>query len=339
MAMATSGELARVLSQTTINASEPSPTGQLATSKPTTTQRQLNAVGKPVHRRVVPRPVGWPPQSLLHTLEASDLYDLWHTSRQEGILNSQKTEPSTCPVPGVGGKFIPSRWVTEWNSLYMEYLKERSKHKTIETDSVVDAGTFKKWWSQPKRPESVSWGLLQYSFPEPGEVPQWPTLSQAQVKAAFTRLVQTPAVLEIIRDALEELVEFDEMLRIQWEYFDQLNEMHGLPPIEPHDRLTLLRLPNQPYEPGAQPFQSAKPKKKVDWGTTPPALPGQSPVAASTLQPGLATASTSQPAQNPPSPEVVGGVIPGITISTRTPYASALKTPRPALNQIGRAHV
>ena len=400
MAMATSGELARVLGQTTINSSEPSPAvqtiheppspevvdcsedepeaeptipsnlasramGQIPVGVPPPPQGplgsaawvayetkmrmkdretrlseelvsalgqpeavvpcpqwQLNAVGKPHQRRIVPRPEGWPVQSLLHTLSAPDLYTIWHTSRQEGILLSQRTEPSTCPVPGVPGKFIPSGWVTEWNFLYMEYLKERSKHRAIETDSVVDIATFKKWWDQPKRPQSVTRGLLQYTFPEPGEVPQWPTLTQAQIKAAFTRLVQNPEVLDAIRGALEELAEFEEMLRIQWEYFDQLNEMHGLPPVEPRDRRVLLKLPNQPYEPGVQPFQTAKSKKKVDWETTPPALPAQSPAAA----------STSQPVQNPPSADIVGGVIPGITISTKTPYASALKTPRPALN-------
>ena len=107
-------------------------------------QWQLNAVGKPHQRRTVPRPEGWPSQPLLHTLGASDLYDIWYASRQEGILLSQGTEPSTCPVPGVSGKFIPSRWVAEWNALYMEYLREKSKHKTVETDSVVDAESFKK---------------------------------------------------------------------------------------------------------------------------------------------------------------------------------------------------
>ena len=116
-------------------------------------------------------------------------------------------------------------------------------------------------------------------------------------------------------------MEFEDLLKIQWEYFDQLNELHGLPPVGPIDRRTLLKLPTERYKPGLQPFQTAKPKKKVDWGTTPPPLPGQS-----------AAVSTSQPVQTPPPAAVVAGVIPGITISTRTPYASALKAPHPVLN-------
>ena len=262
------------------------------------------------------------------TLEPTDLYDSWFTSRKEGISLSQQTEPSTCPVPGVQGKFIPSRWVTEWNALYMEYLRERAKYRTIDTDSVVDAASFERWWRQPKRPEAVTRGLLQYNFPNPGEVPQWPMLTQAQVKAAFTRLVQTPAILETIRDALEELVEFDSLLETQWEFFDQLNELHGLPPVEPCQRKALLKLPTNRYEPGQQPFQAVKPKKKVDWGATPPPLPDQSAAAASSSRP----AQAAPPVQTPPPAAAEAGVIPGITISTRTPYASALKTPRPALN-------
>ena len=181
-------------------------------------QWQLNSVGKPHGSRTVPRPAGWPTQDVLHTLDPSDLYDRWFEARKEGIILSQQTEPSTCLVPGVKGKSLPSGWVSEWNALYMEYLKEKAKYRTIDTDSVVDQASFERWWDQPSRPESVVRGLLQYTFPEPGEVPQWPMLTQAQVKAAFTRLIQTPAILEHIRDALEDLVEFDDLLKIQWEY-------------------------------------------------------------------------------------------------------------------------
>ena len=285
-------------------------------------QWQLSNLGNSQGSRSVRRPTGWPGQSVLHTLEPSELYDRWFAARKEGIVLSQQTEPSTCRVPGVQDKFIPSGWATEWNALYMEYLKEKAKYRTVDTDSVVDQASFEKWWNQPQRPESVVLGLLQYTFPEPGEVPQWPTLSQFQVKAAFGRLVQTPAILESIRDALEDLEVFEDLLTIQWGYFDQLHELQGLPPLNPVDRRILLKLPTERYEPGAQPFQTTKTKKKVDWGASPPPLPDL-PAAGP---------STSQPVQNQLPAGVTGGVIPGISISTRAPYASALKTPRPALN-------
>ena len=131
-------------------------------------QWQLYGTSRPSGRRAIPRPDGWPAQDLIHTLEAADLYDGWFAARKEGILLTQQTEPSTSPVPGVHGKFIPSRWAIEWYALYMEWLKEKAKYKMIDSDRVVDTDSFEKWWRQPKRPEAVTLGMLQYTFPEPG---------------------------------------------------------------------------------------------------------------------------------------------------------------------------
>ena len=40
-------------------------------------QWQVNGIGKPPGRRAIPRPAGWPSQSVLHTLEATDLYIIY----------------------------------------------------------------------------------------------------------------------------------------------------------------------------------------------------------------------------------------------------------------------